>query len=115
MSAEEHSTALGLDIPAINRTGRMIRRPSTTIDSSQKVSSASSPHNVQMEIQDTPIYLDTREKHTYHDECDISNAIESSPHTPTADNLQNTDSLIPDSSINFYRNVLNHLNQENTL
>ena len=26
MSAEEHSTALGLDIPKTNRTGRMIRR-----------------------------------------------------------------------------------------
>ena len=34
---------------------------STTIDTSQRVSSAFSPHDVQMEIQDTPIYLDTRE------------------------------------------------------
>ena len=88
---------------------------STTIDSSLKVSSVSTPHNVQMQTQDTPIYLDTREKHTSHDEFDISNVIESSPHTPTADNLQNTDSLIPDSSIHFYQNVLHHLNQENNL
>ena len=29
---------------------------SSTIDTSQRVSSASSPHNVQMEIQDNPIY-----------------------------------------------------------
>ena len=33
---------------------------STTIDTSQRVSLASSPHNVQKEIQDTPNYLDTR-------------------------------------------------------
>ena len=75
---------------------------STTVDTSQRVSSASSPHNGQMEIQDTPIYLDTREYYTTHDEFDISDAIESSPHTPTADNLQNSTSLTPDSSIHFF-------------
>ena len=32
MSAEEHSTALGLDIPTTNRTGRMIRRPAWHYD-----------------------------------------------------------------------------------
>ena len=68
-----------------------------------------------MEIQDDPIYLDTRENYTIHDEFDLSNAIESSPHTPTADNLQNTTSSTPDSSIHFYQNFLHHLNQENNL
>ena len=57
---------------------------STTIGTSQRVSSASSPHKVQMEIQDTPIYLDTRENYTTHDEYDMFDALESSPHTPTA-------------------------------
>ena len=56
-----------------------------------------------MEIQDTPIYLDTRENYTTHDEFIISDAIESSPHTPTADSLQNTTSLTPDSSILFFK------------
>ena len=74
---------------------------STTIDTSQRVSPASSPHNVQMEIQDTPIYLDTRETSTTHDEDDISDAIEFSPHNPTADNLQNTTSPNSDSSMYF--------------
>ena len=54
---------------------------STTIDTSQRVSSASSPHNVQMEIKDTPIYLDTREIYTTQGNIDISDGIESSPHT----------------------------------
>ena len=36
-----------------------------------------------MEIQDTPIYLDTRENYTTPDEFDISDAIESS-HTQTS-------------------------------
>ena len=54
-----------------------------------------------MEIQDTPIYLDTRENYTTHDEFDISDAIESSPHTPTADNLQNISSPTPGNSIHF--------------
>ena len=54
-----------------------------------------------MEIQDTPIYLDTRENYTNHDEFDISNAIEPSPHTQTAGNLQNTTSPTLDSSIHF--------------
>ena len=54
-----------------------------------------------MEIQDTPVYLDTRENYTTHDEFDISYAIESSPHTPTADNLQNIASPILDSSKKF--------------
>ena len=89
---------------------------STTIDSSHRVSSASSPHNMQMEIQEIPIYLDTRENYTTHDEFDISDANESSPHTPTADNLQNITSPTPDSSIPFfYQNVLHHPNQENNL
>ena len=74
---------------------------STTIDYSQGVFSPSSPHNVQMVIQDTPIYLDTQEKYTNHDEFDMSDAIESSPYTPTADNLQKTTSPTPDSSILF--------------
>ena len=74
---------------------------STTIDTSQSVSSAPSPHNVQMEIQDTPIYLDARENYTTHDDFDISDAIESSPQFPTADNLQNITSPTPDSSIKF--------------
>ena len=74
---------------------------SATIDTSQRAFSASSPHSVQMEIQDTPIYLDTRECYTTHDEFDISDAIESSPHTPNADNLQNNTTPTPDSSIHF--------------
>ena len=74
---------------------------STTIDTSQSVSSAPSPHNVQMEIQDTPIYLDTRENYTTRDDFDISDAIESSPQTPTADNRQNITSPTPDSAIKF--------------
>ena len=40
---------------------------STTIDTSQRLSSASSPHYVQMEIQDTPIQIDTSENYTAHD------------------------------------------------
>ena len=32
MSNEEHFTALGLDIPTINGTGRMIRRPAWHYD-----------------------------------------------------------------------------------
>ena len=75
---------------------------STTIDTSQIVSSASSPHKLQMEIQDTQIYLDTRENYTTHDDFDISDAIESSPQTPTADHLQNITSPTPDSSIHFF-------------
>ena len=51
-----------------------------------------------MEFQDTPIYLDTRDNYTTHDTFDISYAIESSPQTPTADNLQNITSPILDSS-----------------
>ena len=38
---------------------------------------------------------------TTHDELDISDAIESSPHTLTADNLQHNTSPTPDSSIHF--------------
>ena len=49
---------------------------STTIDTSLRVSSASSSHNVQMEIQDIPIYLDTRENYLTDDEFDLSDAIE---------------------------------------
>ena len=71
---------------------------STTVDTSLRVSSASGPHTVQMEIQDTLIYLNTRESYTTHDEFDISDAIESFPHTPTADNLQNITNPTPDSS-----------------
>ena len=77
------------------------RATSTITDTSQRVSSASSPHNVQMEIQDTPIYLDTSENYTTHDDFDTSDAIESSPQTPTADNLQNITYSTPDSSIHF--------------
>ena len=54
-----------------------------------------------MEIQVSPIYLDTQENYTTHDEFDISDAIESSLHTPTADNLQNISSPTPDNSIHF--------------
>ena len=74
---------------------------STITDTPQRVSSASSPHNVQMVIQDTPIYLVTRENYTSHHDFDISDAIESSPQTPTADNLQNITISTPDSSIHF--------------
>ena len=52
-----------------------------------------------MEIQGTPYYWNTRESHTTHDEFDLSDAIESPPHTPTAEKLQNTTSPTPDSSI----------------
>ena len=88
-------------LPTLEQPLSPKRATSTTIDISQRVSSASSPHNVQMEIQDTPIYLDTRENYTNHDEFDISNAIEPSPHTQTAGNLQNTTSPTLDSSIHF--------------
>ena len=71
---------------------------STTIHTSQRVSSASSPLNVQMEIQYTPIYLDTRENYTTHHEFDISDAIESS----LTLQLQNTTSPTPDSWIYFF-------------
>ena len=54
-----------------------------------------------MEIQDTSIYLDTRESYTHLDQFDISDAIESSPRTPTSYNLQNTTSPTSDSSIHF--------------
>ena len=60
---------------------------STTTDTSQRIPTASSLHIVQMEIQDTPFYIDTGEKYTTHDEFDISDAIGSSPQTATADNL----------------------------
>ena len=43
----------------------------TSIDTSQRVSAASIPHNVQVEIQDTPFYSDPRENYTTHDEFDI--------------------------------------------
>ena len=88
---------------------------SITIDTSQKVSSAYSPHNVQMEVQDTPIYLDTCENKSTHNELDISNAIESSPHTSTADNLQIL--LLPLLTVQniFYQNILHHLYPENNL
>ena len=75
---------------------------STTIDTSPRVSSASNSHYVQMEIQDIPIYLGTGENYITHDEFDIADAIESSPQTPTADNLQNITCTTPDSSIHFY-------------
>ena len=75
---------------------------STTIHTSQKVSSASSPLNVQMEIQYTPIYLDTRENYTSHHEFDISDAIESS----LTLQLQNTTSPTPDSWIYFFTKTL---------
>ena len=48
---------------------------STTIDTSQKVSPASSPHNRQMEIQDTPINLVTLKNYTTPNELDKSDAI----------------------------------------
>ena len=50
---------------------------STSIDTSQRVSSASIPHNVEVEIQDTPFYLDPRKNYTTHDEFDISDTTNS--------------------------------------
>ena len=65
-----------------------------------------------MEIQVTPIYLDTRENYTTHHEFDISDAIESS----LTLQLKNTTSPTPDSSIQFLnQNVLHHLIRENNL
>ena len=58
-----------------------------------------------MEVQDTSIYFDTCENYTTHDYFDIFDAIESSPHTPTAENLQNTPSPTPDGSIFLMRTI----------
>ena len=99
--AQTNETDANEVLPTLEQTGGAT---STTIDNSQRVSSGSSPHNMQMEIQDTPIYLDTRGNYTFHDQFDISDAIESSPHTQTADNLHNITSPTPDSSIHFLLN-----------
>ena len=85
MSNEKHSTALGLDIPSTNGTGRMIRRPAwhydydfSTDENCNFAMAASVNGNVPL------------------------NYVEASPHTPTADNLQNITSPTPDSSIHFF-------------
>ncbi|XP_063710927.1 uncharacterized protein LOC134839344 isoform X2 [Symsagittifera roscoffensis] len=62
---------------------------SSHIDTSQRESSASSPHIVQMEVQSTAIYLHPRPNYPTHNELDD---IESPPRTTFADNQQNNTS-----------------------
>ena len=52
-----------------------------------------------MEVEDTSVYLETLENFTTQDEFLLSDTIESPPHIPTADNLQNTTFPTLDTSI----------------
>ena len=69
------------------------------IDTSRRVSSEFSANNVQMEVEDTSVYLETLENFTTQDEFLLSDTIESPHHIPTADNLQNTTFPTLDTSI----------------